>query len=940
MNNLENLIKKLRTRDPKVAITLNPEQSAISIIRGNLAAPVSATELRKAPHEHARRFIRENKSIVGEIDEAKELIDERAMTDRRGMTHVVFQQKHGDAVVLGGTLSVHYGADGAMYLIKSNLASAKDVEKKPKTPADRAVEIAKQHAGEGASLFPRTKPVLVVADANTLHQQGKRQRYYLCWQMELITPEDKQSPGWIYFIDAMSDKVLLRYPAIRTGSGSGGYSSSHDPNLNSETSGSTHRLRDTTTSSGWSVTTKPVVHTFDDNGSTSFTLTNYSEDPDDNWDNGGVIPPNRKDDQRPEVDIHRYLGFVLDYYFFTHGHNGWNAAGKDAKGHAHNEYLSNNAFWYGAYQQVYFADGNGTTRDFMCPLDTVAHEFNHGVKYYFNILQTYSGETGALDEATSDLFGAFVALDYATDDPWPWLHGRQYRLDGTVGRNMIDPSRDAAGVVQYDATSNATKAASCQNGFYPDHYSIRYTGASDNHGVHWNCPIITHAVYLMINGGTHRLSNVTVTGIGVAAVEQMLFEVISTPGLLDNASDFADFRLAFIEACQTLYPENLDYLATVKTAFHAVGIGPDLYIRDRLADQGEEPGILSCMSPDIILRRQQADAATLTLIGDLNNASLCEDIELGATPHDHYVYFRIFNRGAVPASGTLRLFISPVSTFPTPSTWHEVGHYDFPNISAAGGSWVPTAGNQCITLSATLINTLGLGHYCFIGIIESTDDPEPDRALIDNVSEFHAFISKSNNYAWRNCDIVPGVSPDESGEFSPIARAFQINGFGRKFEPRDLEIDTRDLPDGTQLVLWIPDTRFFGLKAFEVRPAPARVRVAKIAGTLGDLPVGETPVLAVPMTQLATVREIEKMIPQGMKAKELAKWRPLCVSPAKLIRLAGLTPSRDEKVDVRFVVKFPRNAGTRDVTLAFRERGKDGALGQMNYIFKIRKGRI
>jgi Zn-dependent metalloprotease len=142
-----------------------------------------------------------------------------------------------------------------------------------------------------------------------------------------------------------------------------------------------------------------------------------------------------------------------------------------------------------------------------------------------------------------------------------------------VGRNMIDPSRDAAGVVQYNATNNTTKYNSMRNGFYPDHYSIRYTGTRDEHGVHINCPIITHAVYLMMNGGTHRLSNVTVTAIGVAPVEQMLFEVIST-GLLTNSSDFADFRLAFIQACQTLYPDNLHYLATVKTAFHAVGIGP------------------------------------------------------------------------------------------------------------------------------------------------------------------------------------------------------------------------------------------------------------------------------------------------------------------------------------------------------------------------------
>ena len=46
----------------------------------------------------------------------------------------------------------------------------------------------------------------------------------------------------------------------------------------------------------------------------------------------------------------------------------------------------------------------------------------------------------------------------------------------------------------------------------PDHYSKRYTGTSDNGGVHTNSGIINKQAYLLANGGTH--SGVTVTGIG------------------------------------------------------------------------------------------------------------------------------------------------------------------------------------------------------------------------------------------------------------------------------------------------------------------------------------------------------------------------------------------------------------------------------------------
>ena len=52
-----------------------------------------------------------------------------------------------------------------------------------------------------------------------------------------------------------------------------------------------------------------------------------------------------------------------------------------------------------------------------------AHEFTHGVNYGFNIVQIYSDETGALNEAIADIFGCFIALTHPLDEPEPWIHG-------------------------------------------------------------------------------------------------------------------------------------------------------------------------------------------------------------------------------------------------------------------------------------------------------------------------------------------------------------------------------------------------------------------------------------------------------------------------------------------------------------------------------------
>jgi hypothetical protein len=425
-----------------------------------------------------------------------------------------------------------------------------------------------------------------------------------------------------------------------------------------------------------------------------------------------------------------------------------------------------------------------------------------------------------------------------------------------------------------------------------------------------------------------------VTGIGVAPIEQMLFEVLSA-GLVTNTSDFADFRLAMIETCQLLYPENLAYLATVKAGFQAVGIGPDLYVRDRLVDAGEEPGVLSCLSPDIIVRQTAADAATLTQIADFTNGSLGQDMALG--PNDQYVYFRLQNRGASPASGTFRLFLSPVGTFPTPATWTEVGHYDFPNIAAAGGTWVPTAADECITIPATLINALGVGHYCFIGIVESELDPPPDRMLISDLAEFHDFIASSNNYAWRNCDIE-NVAPNAIGEMKAITKAFRMTGFEPRLAPKELEIDARDLPEGTQLAILLPAAKLTGAKAFETALMGRTAGFVKNAGALEEPAVDTAPVRPVTLSALGGP-DVDELLRSETHTARREEHRPLRVTPGKILRIKDIMLRKGENLPVHFTVKFPANVGRRDVSLAFRERKNDQALGQMNYIFRIRDAR-
>lgn len=930
MNPIRERIRQLRVRDPHIAMTLSQNDASVRTLRGKLSDPLPADELKRAPFEAARKFFVPNKDIFANIDE-RELIDVRATTTRRGNTNVLFQQKYGDAQVLGGTLAVVFDDQHSVALVKSHLAHDIDAPRQPRINSDQAAQAALRHNG-GGTIFKGEPPSLVVADARTLRQtHAPAHKYFLCWRLFVLAPEGKPGMDWIYYVDASTGAVLVRQPADQTGTGVGRYSTG--VGLRSEPAGPQFRLRDAVTTSVWPAATHPVIHDFDDHGSAATTLAEYSVDSDDAWDL--VAPPVRTDDQRPEVDLDRFVGYVVDYFYQTFGYEGWDGLGRDAEAHAHNEKYANNAYWSGSAHEIFFADGDGVTRDFMCPLDTVAHEYAHGVKYYLDVLQsTMLPETGALNEATSDLLGGFVALLHPADDPLPWNHGQQYRIDGTSGRKMDHPSLDTAAVVRYDATSEVTKANSCRQGYYPDHYSIRYMGAEDGGGIHWNAPIISHALYLMINGGTNRVSGQTVTGIGVGPIEQMLWEALSVP-LVTNTSDFADFRLAMIEACQLLYPDNVAYLATVKAGFQAVGIGPDLFIRDRLVDTGQEPDVASCMSPDIIVRQAKADAATLAQIGDFTNGSLGQDMELGTA--DNYVYFRLQNRGSSPASGTFRLFLSPVSTFPTPATWHEVGHYDFPNIGAAGGTWAPPTPDDCLTIPAALMSTLGTGHYCFVGIIESDADPAPDRLQIDTVDEFHAFIAGSNNYAWRNCNLYDNVHPNDAGEYPTLTNTFKMTGFDANTAPKVLEIDARDLPPGTDVVITLPAAKLTGAKAFETPLLTNMLGFVKHLGALEEPLAKMAPVGAIPLGALTDVQMDELLRTAPAVRRETT--RPLRVTPGKVMRIGGMALGKGESIPVQFALRFPPGTGRRDVALAFRERRGNKNIGQMNYIFRVRDTR-
>ena len=83
----------------------------------------------------------------------------------------------------------------------------------------------------------------------------------------------------------------------------------------------------------------------------------------------------------------------------------------------HYEQDYDNAFWDGT--QLVFGDGDGKVFGrFTKPVDVLGHEFTHAVTQFTANL-TYQGQSGALNESVSDVFGVLPQAAAARPDRRP-----------------------------------------------------------------------------------------------------------------------------------------------------------------------------------------------------------------------------------------------------------------------------------------------------------------------------------------------------------------------------------------------------------------------------------------------------------------------------------------------------------------------------------------
>jgi Zn-dependent metalloprotease len=270
-----------------------------------------------------------------------------------------------------------------------------------------------------------------------------------------------------------------------------------------------------------------------------------------------------------------YDGTGTTYWFYKHvfGRDSYDNQGAPLVSSVHGQFdggtscSPNNAVWLGyPYNQMAFGDGDGRILTNLAKgLDVTAHELSHAVTGVTSKL-VYSGESGALNEAMSDILGVTAATwkragggpaggpaTFGADDR-TWLVGAEVagpQLAGGALRFMNNPTRD---------------------GYSADFYPERITGTADNGGVHGNSGIANLAFYLLSQGGTHPRgkTSTVVSGIGLVRAARIFYT--ANTALLTESATFEAARNATAQAAQTLFGACSPEWQSTHRAWDAVGV--------------------------------------------------------------------------------------------------------------------------------------------------------------------------------------------------------------------------------------------------------------------------------------------------------------------------------------------------------------------------------
>jgi len=464
--------------------------------------------------------------------------------DKDGTTHVRLDRTFHGLKVIGGDLVVHQSKAGAWEGASLTLDHALTLDTTPVVDMRTASANAMRHLDRGIHGAKVEHKTLVV------EATGATPR--LAWQVVTGGTQADGTPSRLEsYVDARTGKVLRTEQTIETVDGDGHSLYEGDVPLQLTQSGSSYQLKDPTRGGTYTTDMKNksdgLLCTLLGLGCSTGTL--YTS-PDTSFGDG--TNANR---ESAAADAQYGSNETWDYYKTTFGRNGifGTGAGSYNRVHYGSDYV--NAFWDGT--KMTYGDGDGTNYGPLVSLDVAGHEMSHGVTENTAGLN-YSGESGGLNEATSDIFGTMVEF-FADNpnDPGDYLIGEEFDIKKHQGfRRMDHPSL-------------ADDSLDC------------WSSSAKNVDVHYSSGIGNHFFYLLSEGsGAKTINGVsydsptcdgsTVSGIGRTDAAAIWYRALTT--YFTSSTDYAGARTATLQAAADLYGSSSPQYDAVAAAWSAVSV--------------------------------------------------------------------------------------------------------------------------------------------------------------------------------------------------------------------------------------------------------------------------------------------------------------------------------------------------------------------------------
>ncbi|MBC9711449.1 M4 family metallopeptidase [Streptomyces sp. TRM66268-LWL] len=469
---------------------------------------------------------------------AKEkLVVRDVVQDRDGTTHTRYERTYDGLPVLGGDLVVAATSGETETVTKASNAKLTGVD----TTAEIAASAAEEQAVDAARAEGSKKTAADKAPRKVVWMASGSPT--LAYETVVGGLQHDGTPNELHVVtDAATGAKLYEWQAVQN-EGTGNTMYGGQVPLGTTQSGSSYNLTDGA---------RGGHKTYNLNRGTSGTGTLFSG-ADDVWGDG--TPQNL---ETAGADAHYGAALTWDYYKNVHGRSGIRGDGAAAYTRVHygNAYV--NAFWQDSCFCMTYGDGTANAKP-LTSIDVAAHEMTHGVTSNTAGL-VYSGESGGLNEATSDIMAAAVEFNANNAaDKGDYLVGEKIdiRGNGTPLRYMDKPSKDG----------------SSKDAWYSGIGSI---------DVHYSSGPANHFFYLLSEGSGAKTVNgvnydsptsdgLPVTGIGREKAALIWFKALTTK--FGSSTNYAGARTGTLAVAGELYGTSSAEYKAVQDAWAGVNVG-------------------------------------------------------------------------------------------------------------------------------------------------------------------------------------------------------------------------------------------------------------------------------------------------------------------------------------------------------------------------------